>query len=85
MRNRLLTFVRIAHQVAQRTLPDRGHRFAPKRYTQPQLLGCLLVKEYLGLDYRTAHETLAVSDGLREALGLHTVPDHTTLWRFARD
>ena len=85
MRNRLLTFARLAHEVARRTLPDYGHRFAPKRYTQPQLLGCVLVKEYLGLDYRTTHETLAVSDGLRQALRLQTVPDHTTLWRFARD
>ena len=38
MPNRLLAFARIAHEVARRTLPDRAHRFAPKRYTQPQLL-----------------------------------------------
>jgi hypothetical protein len=85
MANRLLTFARLAHEVARRTLPERAHRFAPKRYTQPQLLACLLVKEYLGLDYRTAQETLELSDGLREALGLTTVPDYSTLWRFAHD
>ena len=85
MLNRLLAFSRIAYEVARRSLPDRRHRFAPKRYTQPQLLACVLVKEYLGLDYRTAHETLELSPPLREAFGLTTVPDHTTLWRFARD
>ena len=85
MANRLLTFARLAYQVAADTLPERAHRFAPKRYTQPQLLACLLVKEYLGLDYRTAQETLEVSDGLREALHLRRVPDYTTLWRFAHD
>ena len=85
MTNRLLTFTRLAHKVAQRTLPERAHRFAPKRYTQPQLLACLLVKEYLGLDYRTAQETLELSDGLRAALGLDAVPDYSTLWRFAHD
>jgi hypothetical protein len=85
MANRLLTFARLAHEVSGRTLPERAHRFAPKRYTQPQLLACLLVKEYLRLDYRTAQETLELSDGLREALGLAAVPDYTTLWRFARD
>lgn len=85
MDNRLLAFAQLAYDVARRSVPDRAHRFAPKRYTQPQLLSCVLLKEYLGLDYRTAHETLALSDGLRDALGLRTVPDHTTLWRFARD
>ncbi|MEM1044060.1 MAG: transposase [Bacteroidota bacterium] len=85
MPNRLLTFAHLAHSVAERTLPARAHKFAPERYTQPQLLACLLVKEYLGLDYRTAQETLELSDGLREALGLTAVPDYSTLWRFARD
>ena len=85
MPNRLLSFARLAHQVATDTLPDRAHRFAPKRYTQPQLLACSLVKEYLGLDYRTTQETLEVSDGLREALHLRRVPDYTALWRFAHD
>lgn len=85
MANRLLTFAQLAHQVAVEILPERAHRFAPKRYTQPQLLACLLVKEYLGLDYRTAQETFELSDGLRGALGLRIVPDYTTLWRFAHD
>ena len=85
MVNRLLSFARLAHEVAQDAIPERAHRFAPKRYTQPQLLACLLVKEYLRLDYRTAQETLEVSDGLREALELAVVPDYTTLWRFAHD
>jgi hypothetical protein len=85
MANRLLTFARLAYEVAQRALPDRAHRFAPERYTQPQLLACLLVKEYLRLDYRTTQETLEVSDGLRDALALSVVPDYSTLWRFAHD
>ena len=85
MVNRLLSFARLAHEVAQDAIPERAHRFAPKRYTQPQLLACLLVKEYLRLDYRTAQETLEASDGLRDAIGLSVVPDYSTLWRFAHD
>lgn len=81
MANRLLSFARLAHDVAREAVPERAHRFAPKRYTQPQLLACLLVKEYLRLDYRTAQETLEASDGLRDALGLTAVPDYSTLWR----
>lgn len=42
-------------------------------------------KEYLGLDYRTARETIELSGPIREAFRLSSVPDHTTLWRFARD
>lgn len=85
MANRLLRFAQLAHEVAQDAIPERAHRFAPKRYTQPQLLACLLVKEYLRLDYRTAQETLEVSDGLRDAIGLTVVPDYSTLWRFAHE
>lgn len=85
MTNRLLTFAQLAYEVARRSLPNRAHRFAPKRYTQPQLLACVLLKEYLGLDYRTAQETIELSERLQQALGLTTVPAHTTLWRFARD
>ena len=85
MANRLLSFAHLAYEVARRSVPERRHPFAPKRYTQPQLLACVLLKEYLGLDYRTARETIELSGALREALGLATVPDHTTLWRFARD
>ena len=85
MANRLLTFARLAFEVAQSVVPDRRHRFAPKRYTQPQLLACVLVKEYLGLDYRTAREAIEISGPIRDAFRLVRVPDHTTLWRFARD
>ncbi len=84
MDNRLLAFARLARTVAERTLPERAHKFAPKRYTQPQLLTCLLIKEYLRLDYRTASELLALSDALQRTLGLGAVPDHSTLWWFAR-
>jgi hypothetical protein len=84
MDNRLLVFARLALAVAERVVPDRANRFAPRRYRQPQLLACILVKEHLSLDYRTAEELIAASDGLRVALGLAKAPDHSTLWWFAR-
>ena len=79
MDNRLLVFARLARAVAERVVPNRASRFAPRRYRQPQLLASASVKEHLGLDYRTAEEQIA-SDGLRVALGLTRVQDHTTLW-----
>jgi DDE family transposase len=83
-KNRLRQFATLALAVSKSVLPNHGSRFAPKTYTQPQLLACLLLKEYLRLDYRTAQEMLELSDGLRSALELSRVPDHSTLWWFAR-
>ena len=84
MDDRLLRFARLALAVAERVVPDRTGKFAPRLYRPAQLLACLLVKERLGLDHRTAEKVLHASDGLRSSLGLARVPDHSTLWRHAR-
>lgn len=65
MPNRLLAFTRFALAVAERVLPERAHRFAPRRYTQPQLFAYRLLKEYLQLDYRSTEELIDTSDGIR--------------------
>src|SRR5215204_5668409 len=83
-KNRLQQFTILALAVSKRVLPNHGSKFAPKTYTQPQLLACLLLKEYLRLYYRTTQEMLELSDGLRSALQLSRTPDHSTLWWFAR-
>jgi hypothetical protein len=82
--NQLQAFAQLALTVSKRVMPAHGHKFAPKTYTQPQLLACLLVKEHLRLDYRGAQDLLDLSDGLRQALGLRHAPDHSTLWWFAQ-
>ncbi len=82
--NQLQAFARLALAVSKSILPAHAHKFAPKTYTQPQLLACLLVKEHLRLDYRGAQDLLDLSDGLREALSLSQAPDHSTLWWFAQ-
>ena len=84
MDNRLLRSARLALAVAERGVPDRASKFAPRRYRRPQLLACLPVKEHLGLDYRTMEEIPHASDGLRSSLGSARVPDHSTLWWHAR-
>jgi hypothetical protein len=50
----------------------------------PQLAACVLLKEYRQLDWRGIQEFLALSPALRQSLGLSSVPDYSTLWRFAR-
>jgi Transposase DDE domain/Transposase domain (DUF772) len=83
-RHDLLCLVRLAVQIARKQLPDYASKFAPKRYRQPSLLACLCLKEYLHLDYRGTEALLASAPPLQEALGLPTVPDHSTLWWFSR-
>ena len=74
MHNRLLEFARLALLAAEHVLPAYPHKFAPKMYTQPQLLACLLLKEYLRLDYRLAEEVIDTSEKLRTVLGLKRAP-----------
>ena len=44
--------LRVAYHVGTQTLRDYPHRFSPKKFTQPQLFACLVLKEFLRLDYR---------------------------------
>jgi hypothetical protein len=83
-RSALLLFARLAVQVASWHLPLYGSKFAPKKFTQPSLLACLLVKEYLRLDYRGLEALLVSAAELRTALGLSAVPDHSMVHWFLR-
>jgi len=75
----------LALEASRRCLPDYSHPKSPRRYTQPQLLACLVLKAYLKQTYRGIVEILQESDGLRQALDLaeDSIPRHTTLEEFA--
>ncbi|MBI3323378.1 MAG: transposase [Candidatus Omnitrophica bacterium] len=83
-RQGLLQVARLAYRLAAHILPAYSSKFAPKKFTQPSLLACLCLKEYLKLDYRGLEALLASAAELRAALGLRTVPDHSTFHWFAR-
>lgn len=83
-RNDLVIFAQLAVRGARYHWPTYSHPFAPKKFTQPSLVGCLCVKEYLRLDYRGLEALLASAAELRTALELSATPDHSTLWWFAR-
>lgn len=83
-RQDLLQFARLAYRLAGHVLPPYRSKFDPKKFTQPSLLACLCLKEYLKLDYRGVEALLASAAELRAALGLRRVPDHSTLHGFAR-
>ncbi len=78
-----LTVARLALEAAKTALPDHAHRKSPRKFTQPQLLACLIIREFKKLDYRGLQVFLAEWSELRQALELKTVPHFTTLHQAA--
>lgn len=75
---------RVALAVGERSLPRYAHKFAPKSYTQAQLLACLVIKAFWSADYRTAAAWLEDHPTLCADLGLRRVPHYTTLQKAQR-
>lgn len=75
---------RVAYITAQRSLPAYRHEFSPKKFTQHQLVACLVLKEFFTTDYRGIEEILNDSSDLRKILKLHEVPHYTTLQKAAQ-
>jgi hypothetical protein len=75
--------LQVAYDAARQAVPAHRHRFSPKKFTQPQLLACLVLKEFLRLDYRGLTEHLADHGELRRLLALKVIPHYTTLQKAA--
>jgi transposase len=56
-----------------------SHKFSPKKFTQPQLLACLVLKKFFKTDYRGIAEILADHCDLQMILNLEYIPHFTTL------
>src|SRR5579863_7992890 len=78
----LLPFARIALQVSRAVLPRYRSRFSKRQFTQPQLLAILCLMRYEDRTFREAEVRLGEHRELRQVLGLGSVPDFTTLYRF---
>jgi hypothetical protein len=79
--------LRVARQalaVAHRRLRLYAHKFSPKKFTQPQLFACLVLKTFLKTDYRGLVAHLAEHSDLRAILGLKVVPHFTTPQKASR-
>jgi hypothetical protein len=74
-----LRVVRTALAVGTRALRRHAHPHSPKKYTQPQLFACLVLKAFFKTDYRGAAALLADLPDLRAALGLAAAPHFSTL------
>jgi hypothetical protein len=80
----LLPFARVALQVARSVLPAYRSRFSKHQFNQPQLLAVLCLMRYEDWTFREAEVRLSEHRELRRALGLTSVPDYTTLYRFLK-
>lgn len=78
----LVRFAEVAFEVAAAVLPRYRTRFSKHQFTQPQLLAILCLMRYEDWTLREAEVRLSEHSELRRALRLHSVPDHTTLYRF---
>src|SRR6202049_2313493 len=78
----LLPFARMALQVCRAVLPRYRSRFSKQQFTQPQLLAIVCLMRYEDWTFREAEVRLGEHRELRQALGLVSVPDFTTLYRF---
>jgi hypothetical protein len=74
-----MTVARHALAVGNAALRPYAHRFSPKKYTQPQLFTCLVLKTFFKTDYRGLVALLHDYDALRWLIGLTSVPHFTTL------
>lgn len=72
-----------AYEAARAALPDHRHKYSPKKFTRPQLLACLVLKEFLKVDYRGLAAHLADHPALCWSIGLKAVPHYTTFQKAA--
>ena len=63
--------------------PCASRTDSPKRFTQPQLFSCLVLKTFFKTDYRGVEQLLADLPDLTETLRLKQVPHFTTLHKAA--
>jgi hypothetical protein len=72
-----------AYDAARQVLPAHRHKFSPKKFTQPQLLACLVLKEFSRLDYRGLAQHLTDHSDLARLIGVEVIPHFTTFQKAA--
>lgn len=73
-------FARTAYDAARRVFPDFSGPYSPRKFTQPQIVTVLALRQFFKLDYRGTVQRLAEWKELREVIGMSDrVPHFTTL------
>lgn len=73
-----------AYEAAKKAVPAYTHIKSPRKFTQHQLIACLVLKEFFTTDYRGITAILKDSSDLRKALALTEVPHFTTLQKTSK-
>jgi hypothetical protein len=73
-----------AYRIGCERLKSYSHPNSPQTYTQPQLFACLVLKEFLRLDYRKLSALMEDAPDLARAIDLELVPHFTTFQKAAR-
>ena len=76
--------LQVAYQAGCEALPAYSHHCSPKKFTQPQLFACLVLKEFCQCDYRGIVAFLSDLPELRREIELTVVPHFTTLQKAAQ-
>jgi len=81
--NKYLKFIDIALQITRYSrFPLYSCKYSKQIYTQHQLLTLILLKEYLGKNYRDFVDLVELMDSVQSKLELNKVPHFTTLQKF---
>lgn len=75
--------LQVAHALGKQRLRTYWHRFSPKKFTLPQLFACLVLKEFLRLDYRKFSALLEDAPSLAATIDLKQVPHFSTFQKAA--
>ena len=80
--NTLLEVARLSMKLSGRYMQPYSHAKSPHKFTQSQLMTCLILRAYLKTTYRGVIEFLETSEALKKCLGLKRLPHYSTLKYF---
>jgi hypothetical protein len=78
----LQKFLLYAYTICKKHLPDRLDKFSKKTFTAPQIIACLLIKEFMKCSFRDIEEMLRKCPEARKSIDLKEIPDHSTFSRY---
>jgi len=81
--NILLEVATLSMRLSAKYLQPHSSKYSPQKFTQSQLLTCLILRSYLKTTYRGLIEFLEASSELRKVLQLKRLPHYSTLKYFA--
>lgn len=81
--NTLIEVARLSMRLSGRYMQPYSHIKSPKKFTQAQLMTCLILRAFLKTTYRGIIDVLDASEKLQECLGLKRLPHYSTLKYFA--